>query len=367
MPFSDKANLELINKGDKTYSAVCEIVSVPFQSAGILLRFHALWHDGSPYLQKSLAIKSKDIIIEDFEDNSYNGWTTSGKAFGNKPAKGAFHGQNAINGYEGQFLINTYQFTDTATGIMRSKPFFIKRKYLNLLIGGGAHENRTCVNLLVGGKVVRTATGSDSEELYWVSWDLSEFAGKKARVEIVDNETGGWGHINVDQIFLSDANKTRTDGRGLDWPVVKISGKGRFCGLTLHVENTWDEPEKEADEWWYGKWDKKTIDWWWGEGDEKFFVDGEKFPSTFGTGSEDYIGYAWSAEPPFPTFDSPFACQPYTPINGNGHTVVNRFQIADNVPFQKSFEAYLEKYKKDQWGMNNRCLYDVVVYWYQKH
>ena len=24
---------------------------------------------------------------------------------------------------------------------------------------------------------------------------------------------------------------------------------------------------------------------WWGEGDEKFFVDGEKFPSTFGTGS----------------------------------------------------------------------------------
>ena len=32
---------------------------------------------------------------------------------------------------------------------------------------------------------------------------------------------------------------------------------------------------------------------WWGEGDEKFFVDGEKFPSTFGTGSEDYFGYAW--------------------------------------------------------------------------
>lgn len=39
--------------------------------------------------------------------------------------------------------------------------------------------------------------------------------------------------------------------------------------------------------------DNKTIDWWWGEGDEKFFVDGEKFPSSFGTGSEDYIGYAW--------------------------------------------------------------------------
>ena len=26
-------------------------------------------------------------------------------------------------------------------------------------------------------------------------------------------------------------------------------------------------------------------DFWWGEGDEKFSADGEKFPSTFGTGS----------------------------------------------------------------------------------
>jgi hypothetical protein len=160
-------------------------------------------------------------------------------------------------------------------------------------------------------------------------------------------------------------NSLKDSGRSIDWPLLKVIGKGRYCGLSLHVQNTWDEPEMASDEWWYGKWDRKTIDWWWGEGDEKFFVDGEKFPSTFGTGSEDYIGYAWSAEPPFPVFDSPFACQPFTPVNGNGHTIVSRFHIADNIPFQRSFEAYIEKYKKDQWGKNNTCLYDVVVYWYQ--
>ena len=33
---------------------------------------------------------------------------------------------------------------------------------------------------------------------------------------------------------------------------------------------------------------------WWGEGDEKIYVDGESFPSLFGTGTEDYFGYAWS-------------------------------------------------------------------------
>ena len=143
-------------------------------------------------------------------------------------------------------------------------------------------------------------------------------------------------------------------------------GQGRYCGLTLHVRNEWEEPKVAAKEWWYGLWNRKTIDWWWGEGDEKFFVDEEKCPSTFGAGSEDYIGYAWSAEPPFPEFESAFACQPETPINGNGHTIVNRFHIADNIPFLDSFEGLIEKYKSDKWGENNSntCEYETVIYWY---
>ena len=55
--------------------------------------------------------------------------------------------------------------------------------------------------------------------------------------------------------------------------MLRTQGRGRFCGVMLHVWN--------------------PLGGWWGEGDEKFFVDGEKFPSTFGTGSEDYFGYAW--------------------------------------------------------------------------
>jgi hypothetical protein len=160
----------------------------------------------------------------------------------------------------------------------------------------------------------------------------------------------------------------RKQGRPIDWPILIARGTGRFCGLTIHVLNTWDKPKEQPSTWWYGQWDKKTIDWWWGEGDEKFFVDGEKFPSTFGTGSEDYIGYAWSAEPPFALFDSPFAAEPNTPIDGNGNTTVSRFQLADNVPFFKSFEGVLEKYKGDRWGENgqNVCEYESVSYYYLK-
>ena len=38
---------------------------------------------------------------------------------------------------------------------------------------------------------------------------------------------------------------------------------------------------------------------WWGEGDQKIFVDGESFPSTFGTGTEDDYGYAYGSNRPF--------------------------------------------------------------------
>ncbi|MGO4549262.1 glycoside hydrolase family 172 protein [Paenibacillus sp. 2TAB23] len=150
-----------------------------------------------------------------------------------------------------------------------------------------------------------------------------------------------------------------------DWPLLLAEGPGRFCGVHLHVYNAWKKPDQDADTWWYGREDRKTIDWWWGEGDEKFFIDGETFPSTFGTGSEDYIGYAWAAEPPFPIFDSAFACQPYVEIDGNGHTSVNRFHICDNIPFIQSFEGFIEKYKANDWEDGNRCLYASTVYWYQ--
>ena len=151
-----------------------------------------------------------------------------------------------------------------------------------------------------------------------------------------------------------------------DWPcLVTDGGAGRFVGLHMNIENTWPEPEKQADTWWYGQWDRKSVDWWWGEGDEKFFVDHEKFPSTFGTGSEDYIGYAWAAEPPFARFDSSFAAMNAMPVHGNGHTSVMRFQIADNVPFQNHFEAYMEKYKEDHWEHGGICTYSVIAYWYQ--
>src|SRR5439155_15860202 len=94
-----------------------------------------------------------------------------------------------------------------SVGTLTSPPFVLERRCLNFLIGGGNHPGETCINLLIDGKVVRTATGRDDEHLECDGWDVAEFAGRSAVIEIVERHTGGWGHINIDHIVQSDASK----------------------------------------------------------------------------------------------------------------------------------------------------------------
>jgi sucrose-6-phosphate hydrolase SacC (GH32 family) len=78
---------------------------------------------------------------------------------------------------------------------------------MNFLIGGGRHPGQECINLIVEGTVSHSATGRDSEHLDWGSWELGALQGKRAHLEIVDAATGGWGHICVDEIELSNDRK----------------------------------------------------------------------------------------------------------------------------------------------------------------
>ena len=168
----------------------------------ILLSFTGLIALG---LMSAASVRAADdVVLADFEGPDYGDWKATGTAFGTGPAHGTLPNQQAVTGFLGKGLVNTYLNGDASTGTLTSPAFKIERKFLNFLIGGGAHEGETCVNLLVDGKVVRTSTGNDDERLDWCTWNLSELAGKQARIEIVDRASGGWGHINVDQIVMSD-------------------------------------------------------------------------------------------------------------------------------------------------------------------
>jgi hypothetical protein len=143
----------------------------------------------------------------------------------------------------------------------------------------------------------------------------------------------GLGHFHAK--WHRDLAAVREDRRP-DWVMLSAGGRGRFCGVMLHVWN--------------------PRGGWWGEGDEKFFVDGEKFPSTFGTGSEDYFGYAW-CNPAL--FQRPYHCQTMTQQN-KGHQSVLRWHVGDNVPFQTSFEGCIEKYFANE----RPTLYACLPCWY---
>ena len=134
------------------------------------------------------------------------------------------------------------------------------------------------------------------------------------------------------------------------WPdhiFLKTTGRGRYVGVMLH--NFRPSGLKDPN--------SKPGSPWWGEGDEKFFVDGEKSPSTYGTGTEDLFGYAWGDGS---YFNNVFHSQTLNQgNNGIGNISVNRFQITDNVPFQTSFEGALEKYYD-----NDYARYGMIPYWY---
>jgi hypothetical protein len=124
-----------------------------------------------------------------------------------------------------------------------------------------------------------------------------------------------------------------------DHLVLDAQGAGRYVGTTLLVRN----PSRI----------------WWGEGDEKVWVDGETFPSWFGTGTEDYFGYAWCDPTPFQApFHAQIECQ--GPMNF-GFTQLHRTHVLDNIPFQRSLKFQLERW---HWVETAQVDYATVAYWY---
>jgi hypothetical protein len=133
--------------------------------------------------------------------------------------------------------------------------------------------------------------------------------------------------------------KTRNEQNWFfDVNFVDITGKGYYVGDQVTLFN--------------------MADTWWGEGDEKIFVDGEKFPSSIGTGSEDYYGYAFGHPEPF---SNPFISEPTG--EGNfvpGMTVNMRHRSLDAIPFTTSLSSNIE-----MWHWASTCInYAMTSYYY---
>lgn len=142
-------------------------------------------------------------------------------------------------------------------------------------------------------------------------------------------------------IFRAEYHQDRRETRPMvDLPFLNVSGEGQFVGTVVSIAN--------------------PVPAWWGEGDEKIYLNGESFPSTFGTGTEDYFGYAW-CDPG--RFSKPYHFQSRCDGPGNrGHTTVGRFQVMDRMPFQTGFRFDMELW---HWA-STEVDYARTVYWYSK-
>lgn len=154
-----------------------------------------------------------DIVFADFEGDSYAGWTTEGTAFGPGPLpREKAPGYMGPLGGEGKGVITSHNVRngedvgagDNHKGRLLSDEFTVSRNYIAFYIGGGKRPGETGIRLLVDGKQVRVAGGENRNEMSRRNWDVKEFMGKKARIEIFDQAAGGWGNVTADHIVFTD-------------------------------------------------------------------------------------------------------------------------------------------------------------------
>ncbi|WP_218129612.1 glycoside hydrolase family 172 protein [Kriegella aquimaris] len=137
----------------------------------------------------------------------------------------------------------------------------------------------------------------------------------------------------------------------LDWNYVTLKGRGVYVGDALTIMN--------------------PVERWWGEGDEKIWVDGEDFPSIFGTGTEDYYAYSWGGRST-DFYEHPFHAQPksfvYNKLNRKiskekntlGYSTETRSRALDVMPFSSALQLDMEVWSWTDCEMG----YGVGVYWY---
>ena len=192
-----------------------------------------------------------DIVIADFESGTFDGWQIEGEAFGKEPATGNSGVQMEVNGFDGRYLANSFHGGgDNLKGSIQSTPFTIERNYINFKLGGG---KRSYIELLINGEsVIKTNPIVNSEFLTLLTWDVTAYKGKEASIKVVDDQIGGWGHIMVDQIEMSDTEKTDIlEGKTMSFDIdkkfllVPIEDNAPYTYLHIDVDGQLESSQLE--------------------------------------------------------------------------------------------------------------------------
>jgi putative membrane-bound dehydrogenase-like protein len=159
----------------------------------------------------TLPVKDGKPLNFDFEMGDLRDWRTEGEAFQQQPIKGdtvVVRRSDNRSRNQGQYWIGGFEkLGDKPRGKLISVPFTVTHPYASFLVGGGNHLD-TCVELVdeKRNEVIFRASGMEEEDLRRVVVDLQKHQGKSIFIQLVDNQTGHWGHVNFDD-FRFHASK----------------------------------------------------------------------------------------------------------------------------------------------------------------
>jgi hypothetical protein len=202
---------------------------------------------------------------------------------------------------------------------------------------------------------------ADSYNCYW----QMPFR-KSARIEIVNQSEKAINllYYNVDWVerkslprstpyFYARYRQEYPVRHGKDYVLLETTGHGHYVGSVLAV--------------------RTRSPAWFGEGDEKVYIDGEEFPSIWGTGTEDYFLSAWGLK----KTSTPYFGVPYFDEWGiiGSHTSAYRWHIHDPFVFQRGIKVTLEHFgwispdenpqnKSTSWNEREDD-FSSVAFWYQ--
>ncbi len=213
-------------------------------------------------------------------------------------------------------------------------------------------------------EVISTAViteGGDSYNCFWVM----PFR-KSCRIEIVNESEKQLNllYYNIDWVkrdslpedvpyFYAQYTQRYPIGGGEPYTLLETKGKGHYVGTVFCV--------------------RTRSPFWFGEGDEMITIDGEKIPSVWGTGTEDYFLCAWGLERVL----TPYFGVPYFDQWGivGGHTSAYRWHVNDPFLFNESIKVQFEtfgwiapdehpEYRSSSWNAREDD-YATVAFWYQ--
>jgi hypothetical protein len=157
------------------------------------------------------AAESKNLLRFDFETGDLQGWEVVEGHFDRLVSNREFEFHHQVPyTKQGEFYLSTLERSDsdrpddTQTGVVESPVMVLTGPYASMLVGGGAHGNTRVALCTEDGTEVLQARGRNSQTMHRVPWDMTPWIGQRVFLRLVDQHTGGWGHMTFDD-FQAEA------------------------------------------------------------------------------------------------------------------------------------------------------------------